>query len=289
MKLGIRHQLWILFGLFLLTGATVLVVDEVAQYRARQSLLELRGESLLGLREIKSVSDAYGLDVVDTTFRTRNYLITWDEAVSNLDAARERIDRSWATLAHLPRTPEEEIHFRAAAKERVVADAAMAELRGILLRKDIGALGRFADTRLYPSIDPVTLRLKLLSDLATVKADAVVRENLRDNRRVSAVRLGVSLAALLVIALIGRKVLRNAYRGVESLAFLARRMRKHDYTAMPRYLPQTGELAMVTDAFLEMRRDVLAFETELTEQLAHNERVRAELARREALQRLLMD
>jgi len=31
MKLGIRHQLWILFGLFLLTGATVLVVDEIAQ------------------------------------------------------------------------------------------------------------------------------------------------------------------------------------------------------------------------------------------------------------------
>ena len=50
MKLGIRHQLWILFGLFLLTGATVLVVDEIGQYQARQSLLALRGQSLLALR-----------------------------------------------------------------------------------------------------------------------------------------------------------------------------------------------------------------------------------------------
>ena len=289
MKLGIRHQLWILFGLFLLTGATVLVVDEVAQYRARQSLLALRGESLLALREIKSVSDAYGLDVVDTTFRTRNDLITWDEGQATLDLARKRIEVSWAVLARLPRTPEEETHFRAAARERIAADAALADLAEILRRRDIRALGRFADTRLYPAIDPITLRLKLLSDLATVRADSVVRENLRDNRRVSAVRIGLSLAALVVIALIGRKVLRNAYRGVESLAFLARRMRKHDYTAMPRYLPQTGELAMVTDAFLEMRRDVLSFETELTEQLARNERVNAELVRREALQRLLME
>ncbi|GAB3101347.1 response regulator [Lysobacter terrae] len=289
MKLGIRHQLWILFGLFLLTGATVLVVDEIAQYRARQSLLALRGDSLLGLREIKSVSDAYGLDVVDTTFRARNYLITWEEGEATLDAARRRIDISWATLAHLPRTAEEETHFRAAERERVAADQAMAELAAILERHDIKALGRFADTRLYPAIDPVTLRLKLLSDLATVKADAVVRENLRDNRRVSAVRIGLSLSALLVIALIGRFVLRNAYRGVESLAFLARRMRKHDYAAMPRYLPETGELAMVAEAFLEMRRDVLGFETELTEQLARNERVNAELVRREALQRLLME
>jgi len=289
MKLGIRHQLWILFGLFLLTGATVLVVDEIAQYQARQSLLALRGQSLLSLREIKSVSDAYGLDVVDTTFRTRNYLITWEEGEAALDAARRRIDNSWAALASLPRTPEEDTHFRAAAQERVAADAAVAELQAILARKDIGALGRFADTRLYPSIDPLTLRLKVLSDLATVRADAVVRDNLRTNRRVRALRIGLSLGALFAVALIGRTVLRNAYRGIESLVFIARRMRRHDYTAMPRYLPETGELAMVTDAFLEMRRDVIGFESELTEQLARNERVNAELARREALQRLLMD
>ncbi|HEU0307086.1 MAG TPA: ATP-binding protein, partial [Lysobacter sp.] len=289
MRLGIRHQLWALFGLFLLTGATVLVLDEVAQYQARRSLLALRGESLLGLREIKAVSDAYGLDVVDTTFRTRNYLITWEEGEAVIDAARVRIDKSWASLTRLPRSPEEETHFRAAEQERVAADAAMAELRAILARKDIRDLGRFADTRLYPAIDPVTLRLKLLSDLATVKADAVVRDNLRDNRRISALRIGLSLGALLAVALIGRSVLRNAYRGVESLTFLARRMRRHDYTAMPHYLPDSGELGMVTDAFLEMRRDVLGFETELTDQLARNEKVRAELEQRERFQRSLLD
>src|SRR5688572_22572755 len=143
-KLGIRHQLWALFGLFLLTGATVLVVDEIAQYRARQSLLALRGESLLGLRELKTVSDAYGLDMVDTTFRVRNYLISWDEGVATLDSAHRRIGSSWSTLERLPRTTEEQTHFRAAARERVAADAAAAELRAILQRRDIKALGRFA-------------------------------------------------------------------------------------------------------------------------------------------------
>jgi PAS domain-containing protein len=103
------------------------------------------------------------------------------------------------------------------------------------------------------------------------------------------VRIGLSLAALVVIALIGRTVLRNAYRGVESLAFIAGRMRQHDYTAMPRYLPKGSELGMVADAFLEMRRDVLGFETELTQQLARNEEVRAELERRELFQRSLLD
>lgn len=287
-RLGIRHQLWALFGLFLLTGATVLVVDEIAQHRARESLLALRGESLLALHELKRVSDAYGLDVVDTAFRTRNGLIAWEEGVGTIDAARTRIDRGWDILRRLPRSAEEEMHFRAATRERVAADAAASELRAILQRKDIRALGRFADTRLYPAIDPLTLRLKLLSDLATVKADAVVRENLRILHRVSALRIGLSVGALIVIALIGRAVLRNAYRGIESLTFLARRMRRHDYTARPRYVPQGGELGMVTEAFLEMRENVLGFETELTQQLVRNERTVAELERRELFQRSLL-
>lgn len=286
--LSIRRQLWALFGLLLLTGATVLVIDEVAQYRARESLLSLRDDSLRGLRRIKMVSDAYGLDVVDTAFRVRNDLVPWREGVATIDAARQRIDESWAVLERLPRTAEEKAHFRAAGQARVAADAAAAELRAILQREDMAALGRFADTRLYPAIDPLTQRLKLLSDLEMVEADGVVRADIERSRRVSALRLGLSVLALLIAAVVGRQVLRNAYRGVESLTWLARRMREHDYTATPQYQPQ-GELAMVMQAFLDMRRDVLGFENELTGQLIRNERTRAELERRERFQRSLLD
>ncbi|UHQ23528.1 ATP-binding protein [Lysobacter sp. 5GHs7-4] len=286
--LSIRRQLWALFGLLLLTGATVLVIDEIAQYRARESLLALRDDSLRGLRRIKMVSDAYGLDVVDTTFRVRNHLVPWREGVATIDGARKRIDESWTILAKLPRTPEEEVHFRAAGQARVAADAATAELRAILLREDMPALGRFADTRLYPSIDPLTQRLKLLSDLALVEADRVVHADIVRSRRASALRIGLSVLALLIVAAIGRQVLRNAYRGVESLTWLARRMREHDYTATPRHEPR-GELALVMQSFMEMRRDVLGFENELTGQLIRNERTRAELERREHFQRSLLD
>lgn len=286
--LSIRRQLWALFGLLLLTGATVLVIDEVAQYRARESLLSLRNDSLRGLRRIKMVSDAYGLDVVDTTFRVRNDLVPWREGVATIDGARKRIDESWAVLERLPRTAEEERHFRAAGQARVAADAAATELRAILQREDMPALGRFADTRLYPAIDPLTQRLKLLSDLEMVEADGVVRADIERSRRVSALRVGLSVMALLIAAVAGRQVLRNAYRGVESLAWLARRMREHDYTAAPKYQPR-GELAMVMQAFLDMRRDVLGFENELTGQLIRNERTRAELERREHFQRSLLD
>ena len=107
----IRRQLWTLFGLLLLTGACVLVIDEIAQYHQRQSLQSLKDESLGRLRRLKEVSDGYGLDMVDTTFRVRNYLIDWDAGLAKLDAARTSIDRNWHELEALPRTPEQQRLF----------------------------------------------------------------------------------------------------------------------------------------------------------------------------------
>jgi signal transduction histidine kinase/CheY-like chemotaxis protein/HPt (histidine-containing phosphotransfer) domain-containing protein len=283
--LGIRHQLILLFGLCLLAGTTVLVIDEVSQYRARQSLLTLKDDSLQRMGRLKEVSDAYGLGVVDTTFRVRNFLMPWEDGVVAVDAMRGRIDRNWSALVPMPRNPEQQKLFDEVARERVVADRAIAQLRAILLARDMDRLGRFADTALYPAIDPVTRRIQALSAQAMVQADALVRADLERSRRVSALRIGVSLLTLLVVALVGQAVLRNAYRGVESLVFLVRRMRAHDYTAQPRFQPR-GELALVMEAFAEMRRDVLTFETELIDQLARNE---AALSANERLQSELRD
>jgi two-component system, NarL family, sensor histidine kinase EvgS len=286
--LSMRQQLWGLFGLFLLTGATVLVIDEVAQYRARASLQAMKDDSLQRMRLIKDVSDGYSQGVVDTTFKARNYLITWKEGVARLDAARARIDASWRALEPLPRTPRQQLLFDEVRRARVRADRAAATLRATMVAADIKAIGRFADTELYPAIDPVTSRLQQLSDLAMVQAEGFVHADIARGRRTSALRIGLSLLTLLAVGLLGRRILRNAYHGVEGLTWLARRMREHDYTAEPRYRP-SGELGMVMDTFLDMRHDVMRFESDLTGQLQVNERVRDELERRENMLRVMLD
>ena len=128
--LSIRHQLLALFGLFLLAGATVLVIDEVAQYHARQSLLALKDDSLLRMRRLKAVSDAYGLDVVDTTFRVRNNLITWQDGVAVVDDANARIARDWSALKAMPRSTAQQRLFAEVEAHRSVADAAMGRWAG---------------------------------------------------------------------------------------------------------------------------------------------------------------
>jgi len=286
--LSIRHQLWALFGLFLLTAACVLALAEISQHQARQSLVTLRDDSLVRVRLLKAVSDAYGLDVVGTTFRVRSGLMPWDEGVAAIDLAHAKIERNWIKLVRMSRAAAQQTLFDRTERARMRADRATAELRRILVARDLGALNRFADTELYPAIDPVTSRIKSLADLALIQADGLVQDDLERSQRDSLLRSGLSLLALLAVAVIGRWVLGRAYRGVESLTWLVRRMRAHDYTAIPPHPPQ-GELALVMDALLTMRHDVLGYETALTDQLADNERTRAELARRERFQRSLLE
>ena len=285
-RFGIRVQLLGLFGLLLLTGAAVLALDEYERQRNQQVLVELKDESLAGLRRIKAVSDAYGMDVVDTTFRVRNNLISWEEGLQVIEHARLRIRDHWLALEQMPLTEEQAQIFAQVARARQRADTAAETLRQILVQQDIVALGRFADTELYPAIDPVTTRMKHLGDLEMIEAEQKVRAQAERAQRAAWIRTSLSFTTLLVVALVGRKLLRNIYKGVESLTALAQQMRRHDYQGKPRYEPE-GELGEVMDAFLAMRDDVRKFEAELSEQLARTEQVRMALQERDLFQRSL--
>ena len=287
-RFGIRHQLLGLFGLFLVTGALVLAIDEIGQHTTQRSMVAMKDDVLAGMGRIRRLGDAYAQDVVDTTFRTRNHLLGWDEGAAVVAKARARAAQEWHALQALPLEGEDKALLEQALQARVRADEAAETLQRILQAKDIRALGQFADRELYPAIDPLVERLDRISEHGQLRAEALVQAELTRGKWVGRVRIALSLLCFLLVALFGRRILRNGYRGVESLHGLARRMAQHDYSAEPRYVP-SGELGEVMDSFLRMRNHVRRIETQLTDQLVSNDRVREALERREHFQRLLLE
>jgi PAS domain S-box-containing protein len=285
-NLGTRTQLLGMVALMTLACAGVLLLDEWERRRSSAALVQLKDESLSSLRRIKAISDAYALDVVDTTFRVRNDLISWEEGVQVVDSARLRIDQHWLALRQIPKTDEQRELVAQIAQARVRADRAAATLREILVREDIVALGRFADTELYPAIDPVTRRLKYLSDVQLIQADRDVQAEAERAQAAAWFRIAMMAAFLAVFVALAQAIVRNIYKGVESLRDLSAQMRRHDYSALPRFRAD-GELGEVLDSFLLMRDDVGRFERELNDQLLRNEQVRASLQRSEVFQRSL--
>jgi len=283
---SIRKQLLGLFSLMVFAFAGLLLLDEWERQKNTAALEQLKDDSLSSLRRIKAVSDAYGLDVVDTTFRVRNYLISWEEGVQVVDSANLRIKEHWKALLQSQKNAEQTVLMQQITQAKVKADKTSAHLKEILLQKDIVALGHFADTELYPAIDPVTTRLKLLSDLELIQADRRVRAEAERSQRSAWFRIAMIVIFLVIIVLIAQAIVRNIYKGVESLRDLAAQMRRHDYKALPRFRSE-GELGEVLDTFLLMRDDVQRFENELNEQLLSTEKVRASLQQSEVFQRSL--
>src|SRR5690606_41693696 len=108
-----------------------------APCHGRPSALALKVGSLLRMRRLEAVSDAYGLDVVDAPFRVRNNLIPWQDGVAVVDDANARIARDWSALKAMPRSTAQQRLFAEVEAHRSVADATMAQLRAILLARDI--------------------------------------------------------------------------------------------------------------------------------------------------------
>ncbi len=287
-NLGIRQQLLGLFGLFLITGLLVMTLDQVGQYFTQRSMVAMKDDVLVGMRHIRRLSNAYEQDVIDTTFRTRNYLTDWKRADAVVAQAQHTMNTEWVALKAMPLDEDGRALLVQAQQARLRADAATATLRKILHEKDVRALGNFADRELYPAIDPVVERLEAIDQRSQARAEALVRTELQRAAWVGRIRIGLSLLCLLLAAVYGRRILRNGYRGVESLTGLARRMAEHDYAAKPKYLPR-GELGEVMEAFLRMRTHVQRIEAQLTDQLASTERVRGAMEQREQFQRLLLE
>lgn len=262
--LRIRQQLLWLFGLMLATGASVLVLDEVNHRGTLRTFAHLRDDSLAGLRHVKVVSDAYGFDVVDTTFRVRNNLMGWEQGVEVIDRATARIQEHWQGLIDTAMPAEQQALYSEIARSRETADRAAAKLRAILKTQDLQALGRFADTELYPAIDPVTTRLQFLSDLKMIAAQQHLDDDAQRTRAIGWWRVGLSMFTFLAVFFVGRHVLRQIYRGVESLVRLARGIRGSVFDAPVGELPR-GELGDVANAFLEMRDSLQHKALELTE------------------------
>ncbi|HVH36461.1 MAG TPA: hypothetical protein VM847_20390 [Tahibacter sp.] len=205
-SLSIRQQLLGLFSLLLITGATVLALDTVNERATVATMTQLRADSLAGLRYVKNVSDAYGMDVVDTAFRVRNSLMGWDQGVEVLDLAAERIQDQWDKLASTHLTEVQQTLVDDIRRQRESADRAAAKLRAILKSRNIEDLGRFADTELYPAIDPVTTRLKFLSELQMITANGNLDADARRTSRIGYWRVGLSLLAFAIVFLAGRRI-----------------------------------------------------------------------------------
>lgn len=251
----VRRQLLLLFGVMLAAAGTVLALDAYYQHGHAATLNRVYDNALGGQRNLKTLADFYGVTVIDTTFKVRNGLMTFADGSAAIELARQRSRQAFAALAAETMPPRQHEIFTTIRHDRQPADAAVAHLQAQLAARSIAGVGDFADRELFPALDPLLGNLDLLADLKIIDAQQQLQDDRRHAQRLGAWRIGLSLAALLVVLVAGRRILRNIYQGIGQLVNLSRGMRAGDFDT-PTGPPVKGEVGAVMEGFLAMREEV---------------------------------
>lgn len=113
-------------------------------------------DCLILLIDLKVISDAYAVNIVDTAHKVRAKKLSWADGLKSVKAANNSIRSRWDTY-QASATADAEL--RAVAKvtaAKTVADAATNELTAIFTAQDEAKLVHFVTEKLYPAIDPIT-------------------------------------------------------------------------------------------------------------------------------------
>ena len=224
---SVRRKLYGLqFGLigmaFVLTGLGL-----AGMYQVKEGLRTVYEDRVVALRQLKTVSDLYAVNIVDTAHKARNRNIPFDEALKSVKEARAGIKKDWAEYMGTYLTPEEK-HLAAQAEAlRAKAETAAEKLEGLLASRNLAGEEAFTVTEMYPAIDPFTGKVGELVDLQLrVASEEYQAAVVRFKTRV-ALTLGLLGAGLLAALTIGTRLVSSL---VTSLLAMLRGMRQSDLT-----------------------------------------------------------
>lgn len=157
-------------------------------------------DRILPLKDLKVISDAYAVAIVDAAHKANHGAITMEDGLASLKNATASINVRWRAYKGTELTTEEANLVSSAQQKLAAADASVGRLKGILQSANRVALDDFIQKELYRSIDPVTATISILSDLQVKQAETILLDKKASFERLETIG-SIVIGSVLVIAL----------------------------------------------------------------------------------------
>jgi len=142
-----------------------------------QSFTAIKVNAVAPLIDLKALSDAYAVFVVDASHKMRNGNFTWEEGATSLADAVKNINRAWSALTQAQLPPSVQEAFTQARERRAPAEQVTQDLVRIAAAKNSAQLEQLIKERLYQAIDPFTESIGGMMDTIVAETnDKVVQE-----------------------------------------------------------------------------------------------------------------
>jgi methyl-accepting chemotaxis protein len=278
MKLTIKLKVLGVLAALSAVVATTAAVGWVALGLNNDALRSVHDDRVIPLKQLKTISDLYAVNIVDTAHKVRNGNQPWADGLKAIDTATADIATQWKAYTGTYLTPEEKKLAAEARTLMTAADASIVKLRRAVSAKDQAALDTYVVKELYDGIDPVTGKISELVDLQL----RVAAEDFHNAQSVFAVSKWVQLSLVLLTILavgIGIQVtLRGITRPVAGMTAAMSRLAGGDKeVAIPGVgrADEIGDMAAAVQVFKDnmIRADQLSAEQQ-AEQARKEERQR---------------
>ena len=235
-------------------GLSGFVANGVANQRM-QSVIVDRVEPM---QQLKIVSDMYAVNIVDSAHKARSGELPMAKAAESVEAAKSAIAKNWQAYAATKMTDEEKALADKVTAGLPAADATVDALQGLLKANDTAGLQTFVDSKLYPTIDPVTASVGALVDLQTRVAhdegDAA-----RTAGQIAAAIMGViAVVAAGLMAFATHVVIRKVSSPIQAMTGAMRRLADGDNTVAIPAVGQKDELGQMAGAVQVFKENAIA-------------------------------
>ncbi|GHC33069.1 methyl-accepting chemotaxis protein [Kushneria pakistanensis] len=193
-QIGLGFLVAVLF--LILSG----VVNSLSLRSINNTMLSLYHDRVVPLKDLKVISDAYAVDVIDAVNKANAGLITAEEALQDVRGAHETIASHWSAYMQTRLTPEEAAAAARAQSSFTTANNALDEVEEILQ----GMTGRvrgqldMIDGPLYAAIDPISHDISDLIEIQLAEAQVGMAHGESQYHQAMLSTLVLALIAVLV-------------------------------------------------------------------------------------------
>lgn len=164
-QLSLRLKLLIIVAIFSLLSIIIGIVGLQGIKASNEALRDMYTNRIITLQELKLMSDALTVNVIDTCHKVSDGHMAWTLGRNKLTEGTTIIKQQWNTYKSHVATTEEERMVAQIDGFLGIAEGALANATNIMIKEDKKALNTFMIEELYSSIEPVSGKLSELMDL----------------------------------------------------------------------------------------------------------------------------
>ena len=221
-------------------------------------LNEVYEDSVVPMRRLMRISEAYGVAFVDAVHKTSDGQMTPTEAVTQMRGAQATIAQAWAAFQQTELAPEEIALMQRAGPLMQRADQLLERVVSLLQAGRTQELEQIASRELYPAVDPISEVIDALIEYSTANASTIYQREVASFRVLFGLLIGLTVVGAVVGLVLATWLIRARVTGpLEEAGRFAQEIANANLASDIR-IQRTDEIGALARSMREMRDSLRA-------------------------------